>query len=149
MRPRKGIDPTKPFKFIDNKKAFDELDAADDTLIFIINADETKPVATIKREEIIVPKIDTVKRATEVKKFAKINPNYIRLPPELNLPLASNYELTEVDHIFLKSHQERFQLRGNKVLTPDFLRRAIIELEVKAGKDMTLPRSKGWMMAFL
>jgi hypothetical protein len=29
------------------------------------------------------------------------------------------------------------------------LKRAITELELKAGKDMTLPRSKGWMTAFL
>jgi hypothetical protein len=35
------------------------------------------------------------------------------------------------------------------VLTADFLKRAIVELEVRAGKDMTLPRNKGWMMAFL
>lgn len=35
------------------------------------------------------------------------------------------------------------------MLTADFFRRAIIELEFKAGKDMTLPRNKGWMMAFL
>ena len=35
------------------------------------------------------------------------------------------------------------------MLTADFFRRVIIELETKAGKDMTLPRNKGWMMAFL
>jgi hypothetical protein len=128
MRNRNKLDWSKPFKLIDSKKAFDELDANDDTLIVIINAEEPKPALPPKREEIIVPKIDTVKRVTEIKKFAKISPNYIRLPPELNLPLASNYELTEVDHLFLRSHQDRFQFKGKKVLSADFLRRAIVDL---------------------
>jgi hypothetical protein len=64
MRNRNKLDWSKPFKFIDSKKAFDELDANDDTLIFIINAEEPKPPAALKREEIIVPRIDTVRRAT-------------------------------------------------------------------------------------
>lgn len=34
MRNRK-FDSTKPIKFIDNKKVFDELDAAEDTLIVV------------------------------------------------------------------------------------------------------------------
>jgi hypothetical protein len=39
MRNRNKFDWSKPFKFIDSKKAFDEIDAADDPLVFIINAE--------------------------------------------------------------------------------------------------------------
>ncbi len=90
-----------------------------------------------------------MKRVTEVKKFAKITPNYIRLPAHLNLPSPHNYELSEVDHAFVKTHQDRFYFKGKRVLTHDFLKKCITELELKAGKDMTLPRNKGWMTAFL
>jgi len=49
----------------------------------------------------------------------------------------------------LKSHQERFYFNGKKLLTSEFMRRAFVELELKAGKDMTLPRNKGWLLSFL
>lgn len=84
-----------------------------------------------------------------VKPFARITPNYIRLPAHLNLPLANHYELTEVDLTFVKTHQDRFIFKGRQVLTAEFLTKAIIEMELKAGKDMTLPRSKGWMMSYI
>ena len=51
------------------------------------------------------------------KSFARINPNYVRLPPHLNLPLATRYELTQVDHLFLQAHQHAYILRGKRVLT--------------------------------
>lgn len=116
MRNRNKFDWSKPFKFIDNKKVFDELDVTDESLIIVINPDEQKQPAVHKKEDILVPKIDEVKRVTEVKKFAKITPNYIRLPPHLNLPSAHQYELTEVDHVFVKSHQNRFIFNGKKIL---------------------------------
>jgi hypothetical protein len=149
MRNRTKYDWTKPFKFVDSKKAFDELETNEESLIISIPVEDARAVEVQKKEEIPVPKIDTVKRATEIKKFAKITPNYIRLPPHLNLPSANTYELTEVDHIFLKSHQDRFIYKGKRLLTSDFLGRAFVELELKAGKDMTLPRNKGWIMSFL
>ncbi len=86
---------------------------------------------------------------TEVKKFAKINSNYIRLSPSLNLPLANSYELTQVDHVFLKSNENKYIFKGKKVLTEQFLRKVIMDLEIKAGKDMVLPRSKGWFISIL
>ena len=76
-------------------------------------------------------------------------PNYIRLQAHLNLPLPSQYELTEVDHTFVKTHEDRYLFRGKRILTADFLQKVMVEMELKAGKDMNLPRSKGWMMAFV
>ena len=49
MRNRNKFDWSKPFKFIDNKKTFDELDTNDDTLIVIINAEEPKSALPPKR----------------------------------------------------------------------------------------------------
>lgn len=84
-----------------------------------------------------------------MKSFAKITPNYIRLPAHLNLPVANRYELTEVDHTFVKTHEDRFKFRGKNVLTCEFLEKAIVEMEMMAGKSMDLPRHKGWMMDYL
>lgn len=58
-----------------------------------------------------------MKRVTEVKSFAKITPNYIRLLPNLNLPKVNDYELTEVDNVFVKSHKDKYKLNGKNVLT--------------------------------
>ena len=60
-----------------------------------------------------------------------------------------SYELNEVDHVFLQGHSNRFKLNGKTVLTPEFLSHAFIELELKAGKDPLLPRTKGWMTAYI
>jgi hypothetical protein len=35
------------------------------------------------------------------------------------------------------------------VLSEAFLRKSIVELELRAGKEMILPRNKGWFMNFL
>lgn len=70
------------------------------------------------------------------------------MPAHLNLPLANNYELTQVDHTFVKTYEEKYIYKGKRILTKDFLRKVFIELEVKAGKDMILPRSKGWLMSY-
>lgn len=35
------------------------------------------------------------------------------------------------------------------MLSEAFLRKCIVELEMKAGKDMTLPRSKGWLISII
>ena len=35
------------------------------------------------------------------------------------------------------------------MLTTDFLQRAFLEMETKAGKDPVIPRAKGWMTAFI
>lgn len=58
MRNRNKFDWSKPFKFIDNKKSFDELDVNDESLVIVINTDEQKQPAPHKKEEILVPKID-------------------------------------------------------------------------------------------
>lgn len=84
-----------------------------------------------------------------MKKFAKVEPNYIRLSEDLNLPKMESYELNEVDHVFLQGQMNRFKLNGKVVLTPEFLSKAFIELEKKAGKDPALPRTKQWMTAFV
>lgn len=60
------------------------------------------------------------------KKFAKITPNYIRLPAHLNLPHANHYELTEVDHTFVKTHQDRYIYKNKRILTHEFLQKAIV-----------------------
>lgn len=117
MRNRNKYDWSKPFKFIDNKKQFDELETNEESLIISIVDDEAKVPPALKKEEIPVPKIETVPRVTIPKKFARITPNYIRLPPHLNLPLASQYELTQVDHIFLRSNESRFMHKGKRILS--------------------------------
>ena len=49
MRHRNKYDWTKPFKFIDNKKIFDQLDTNQDTTIISIIPDEVKPIAPHKK----------------------------------------------------------------------------------------------------
>lgn len=68
---------------------------------------------------------------------------------ELNLPKLINYELNEVDHVFLNGHAHRFKFEGKTILTYEFLSKAFIELELKAGKDPVLPRTKTWMITYL
>ncbi len=149
MRNRNKYDWSKPFKLIDNKKTFDDLQTNEQNLIINIIDDEAEKAAVNKKQDIPVPKIELVPKATVIKKFARITPNYIRLPPQLNLPNASSYELTQVDHLFLKSHESKFVFKGKKILTEAFLIKIITQLQLKAGKDMTLPRNKGWLMAIL
>lgn len=149
MRQRNKFDWSKPFKFVPTKKEFDELDTNEEATIINLAPEEPKPAPAPKKENIPIPEIQKMPRVGSVKPFAKVTPNYIRLPAHLNLPLASHYELTEVDLTFVKTHQDRFLHRGRQVLTPAFLAKAIIEMELKAGKEMSLPRSKGWMMTFI
>jgi hypothetical protein len=49
MRNRNKLDWSKPFKFIDSRKAFDELDTNDESLIIVINTDEQKPPPAQKK----------------------------------------------------------------------------------------------------
>lgn len=42
----------------------------------------------------MVPRMEVVERLTERKSFAKVGPNYIRLPRSLNLPKPDEYELS-------------------------------------------------------
>ena len=51
--------------------------------------------------------------------------------------------------MFQNSHVSRFMLQGIFVLTKDFLRKAIMELETKAGKRIIIPRNKEWLTAFV
>ncbi len=71
------------------------------------------------------------------------------MPARLILPKLHDYELTEVDHVFLLGHQDKYKFNGKIVLTQDFLTKAFIELETKAGKSMDIPRNKGWMLTFI
>jgi|JI9StandDraft_1071089.scaffolds.fasta_scaffold334557_1 hypothetical protein len=93
------------------------MDTNEEATIINIAPEEPKPVAAQKKENIPVPEIENVPKVGEVKPFAKMTPNYIRLPAHLNLPLASHYELTEVDLTFVKTHQDRFIHKGRQVLT--------------------------------
>ena len=90
-----------------------------------------------------------MRRVTEIKKFAKVEPDYIRLTDNLNLPKLESYELNEVDHVFLQGQANKFKLNGRVVLNPEFLSKAFIELEKKAGKDPVLPRTKQWMTNYV
>ena len=75
-----------------------------------------------------VPDIEIVKPAGVKKLFAKIHPNYIRLPAHLNLPQANHYELTEVDHTFVKTHQDTYIFKNKRILTTDFMRKIMGEM---------------------
>ncbi len=103
----------------------------------------------MKKESIPTPTIEVVKRITERKPFAVVPSNYIRIKPELNLPDPNVYELLELDYIFLEAYQNKFMLDGETVLTEEFLRDAITDLEKKAGKEKNIPRNKSRMMAFI
>lgn len=60
-----------------------------------------------------------------------------------------HYELTEVEHVFVKTHTQKFKLEGKPVLNEDFLTAVFIELEMKAGKDPVIPRNKGWLVSYI
>ncbi len=49
MRNRNKFDWSKPFKFIDNKKTFDDLDVTDESLIIVINPDEQRQAPSQKK----------------------------------------------------------------------------------------------------
>ena len=55
-----------------------------------------------------------------------MTPNYIRLTPRLNLPQLVDYELTEVEIVFVKTHAERLKFKGRVILTKEFLSKAFI-----------------------
>ena len=84
----KQQDWSKQFKLVYSKSDFDDLETSDDTVVNITK----EPVH--KKEQIVTPEIKTINRITQVKPFAKINPNYIRLQAHLNLPKLNDYELT-------------------------------------------------------
>lgn len=68
--------------------------------------------------------------------------NYIRLTPELNLPRADKYELSEVDYIFLGANENKYLFGGKKIMTVELLERCFVELEIMTGRDFsTLPKS--------
>lgn len=48
MRNRNKYDWSKPFKFVDNKKIFDELDTNEESLIIVIQTEEVKEPANYK-----------------------------------------------------------------------------------------------------
>ena len=56
MRNRNKYDWSKPFKFIDSKKTFDQLETNNDNFIINIEIEETK-TNNAKKQEIITPKI--------------------------------------------------------------------------------------------
>jgi len=66
MRAHRGkLDWSKPFKLIDSKAVFDDLDTDNNELVININAKSEHPTTNpAKKEEIIVPKIETVRRIT-------------------------------------------------------------------------------------
>ena len=60
-----------------------------------------------------------------------------------------NYELNEVDHMFLHGHGHRFKFNNKPILNPEFLSKTFVEMEIRAGKDPVLPKNKSWMMEYL
>jgi hypothetical protein len=90
MRTQRGrFDITKPFKLITNRKEFDALEATEKLFPPPKQAEHEE-----KNENIVVPRIEKVKRLTNPKEFAVINSNYIRLPAHMNLPKMDGYELS-------------------------------------------------------
>ena len=74
MRAHRGkqLDWSKSFKLVDSKAVFDDLDTDNNELVINITSKvETTPAAQ-RKEDIIIPKIETGRRVTEPKKFAKI-----------------------------------------------------------------------------
>ena len=50
----------------------------------------------------------------------------------------------------MKTHAENFKYKGKIILTSEFLSKAFIELEQKAGrKDSIIPRNKGWIVKYI
>lgn len=85
-----------------------------------------------------MPKIDVLNKPPRAINEAGIPLNFIRITSKLNLPKVDRYELSEVDYIFLVTNENKYLYGGRKVLTVDFLERAIVELELLAGKDSTV-----------
>jgi hypothetical protein len=75
-----------------------------------------------------------------MKHVAKVEPNYLRIFLKLTLPKAKNYELTEVDYMFLEGHSHLFIYHKKKLLNEQLLCKSIIELELRAGKNPILPK---------
>jgi hypothetical protein len=91
MRNRNKYDWSKPFKFVSSKEEFDSLETNEEATVISVTPEDKKPE---KKMNIMVPVIEEVKPVGVKKEFARVTPNYIRLPAHLNLPLASHYELT-------------------------------------------------------
>jgi hypothetical protein len=85
-----------------------------------------------------VPKIDVINKIPRSINSDGIPLNYIRITSKLNLPKVDKYELSEVDYAFLTTNENKYIYGGKKMLTVDFLERAIVELELLAGKDSTV-----------
>jgi hypothetical protein len=142
---RAKFDVSRPFRLVTNRTAFDCLQATEQLFPATEANDHS---AHQQREEIVVPRIEVVPRLTKPKPNAKIPLNYIRLAAALCLPRPDDYELSEVDWLFLSGLRARFSA-GKEWLTEEFLQRTLVELEGKAGRDNVLPRSKGWVVAFV
>mgnify|MGYP001472108893 CR=1 FL=1 len=142
LRPKQA-DWSKPFKLHDNREEFNRLDEVDEGLVISLSKiEKNDKKQEPKKEEIIKPRIEIV--AVPIKSNNKdgIPLNYIRLTPELNLPRADKYELSEVDYIFLGANENKYLFGGKKIMTVELLERCFVELEIMTGRDFsTLPKS--------
>lgn len=142
---RAKFDTSKPFRIVINRTAFDALRPTDR---LFPAADHHDHSAAQQREEIVVPAIELLPRLTKPKPQAQVPPNYIRIHGDQCLPRPEDYELTEVDWLFLAGLRKRYP-EIEELSSEDFLTRILVELERRAGRDSVLPRSKGWIVDFL
>ncbi len=97
---RHKYDSKKPFVVIKSKKEFDRIEVTEEVypnyLILPVDVKAEKDSLSI-----LIPPVKTYPPLTSPKREAKITPNYIRVPPTLNLPNPKDYELTELDLLFI------------------------------------------------
>jgi hypothetical protein len=90
----------------------------------------------------VVSKYELISRVNRISNDHGIPLNYIRIMARFNLPKVDRYELSEVDHIFLQSNENKYLYGGRKALTVELLERSIVELELMTGKESTvIPKS--------
>lgn len=51
--------------------------------------------------------------------------------------------------MFLQGHGHRFKYNDKTILNEEFLSKTFVEMELKAGKDPVLPKTKAWMTQYL
>ena len=142
------FDFNRPFKLVHNRPAFDQI-LTTDHLFYTHTAEQTQP-HTSSKTQIAVPNIQIIERITSRKSFARITPNYIRCSSALTLPKENHYELTEIDLCYLNSHNKNlFVLADENILTEDFFRNCIIELERKASQLTKFPLTAKWIKDYI
>lgn len=141
MKARGKVDWTKCFRLVEDLKQFDclpsHLDPEEDNSSQP-NSEQTDlsdcEEAVRARRDIVVPAMAAVPRLCPPKPHAAIPPNYIRVAPHQQLPLA-DYELTHCDLSFIEMHFANYFHNNVYVLNEGFLRGAIEWLEHVADRS--------------